>query len=231
MPAILTLCTVNDDTQMHMKHNCMPQELSQKNIPSRRSRSRTLLQSQQFSSLLSQLLSLPFFPNINAFLTYNRHFLSFFLSSFFLGIFIWVVLEALCMNSFVLVFHSIKCLQIHPWCYISFMCCICMLLYIWQGFQVGLLWMILLWNSLPVSPAQRWCISVGIFLGVGLLSQMICMCSTSVENAKMHSKWSYQFTPLAVTYENSYFYWSQRKAIPKNAQTTTQLHSSHMLVK
>ena len=143
MPAILTLCTVNDDTQMHMKHNCMPQELSQKNIPSRRSRSRTLLQSQQFSSLLSQLLSLPFFPNINAFLTYNRHFLSFFLSSFFLGIFIWVVLEALCMNSFVLVFHSIKCLQIHPWCYISFMCCICMLLYIWQGFQVGLLWMIL----------------------------------------------------------------------------------------
>ena len=26
-------------------------------------------------------------------------------------------------------------------------------------------------------------------------------------------------------------FWSQRKAMPKNAQTTTQLHSSHMLVK
>ena len=33
-----------------------------------------------------------------------------------------------------------------------------------------------------------------------------------------------------MTYLDSLFQ-SQRKAMPKNAQTTTQLHSSHMLVK
>ena len=32
-------------------------------------------------------------------------------------------------------------------------------------------------------------------------------------------------------WKSSVFIQSQRKAVPKNAQTTTQLHSSHMLVK
>ena len=32
-------------------------------------------------------------------------------------------------------------------------------------------------------------------------------------------------------WKRSVFFQSQRKAMPKNAQTTTQLHSSHMLVK
>ena len=33
------------------------------------------------------------------------------------------------------------------------------------------------------------------------------------------------------TGEGQFSFHSQRKAMPKNAQTTTQLHSSHMLVK
>ena len=33
------------------------------------------------------------------------------------------------------------------------------------------------------------------------------------------------------TGKGQFSYQSQRKAMPKNAQTTTQLHSSHMLVK
>ena len=33
------------------------------------------------------------------------------------------------------------------------------------------------------------------------------------------------------TGKGQYSFQSQRKAMPKNAQTTTQLHSSHMLVK
>ena len=32
-------------------------------------------------------------------------------------------------------------------------------------------------------------------------------------------------------WEGQFSFQSQRKAMPKNAQTTTQLHSSHMLVK
>ena len=32
-------------------------------------------------------------------------------------------------------------------------------------------------------------------------------------------------------WKRSVFFQSQRKAMPKNAQTTTQLHSSHMLVR
>jgi len=36
---------------------------------------------------------------------------------------------------------------------------------------------------------------------------------------------------MATGLENQFSFQSQRKAMPKNAQTTTQLHSSHMLVK
>ena len=36
---------------------------------------------------------------------------------------------------------------------------------------------------------------------------------------------------LPQNWKRSDFVESQRKAMPKNAQTTTQLHSSHMLVK
>ena len=35
---------------------------------------------------------------------------------------------------------------------------------------------------------------------------------------------------VATGLENVFSFQSQRKAMPKNAQTTTQLHSSHMLV-
>ena len=36
---------------------------------------------------------------------------------------------------------------------------------------------------------------------------------------------------VATGLENVFFFQSLRKAIPKSAETTTQLHSSHMLVK
>ena len=40
-----------------------------------------------------------------------------------------------------------------------------------------------------------------------------------------------QMVTSAMKLKDSYSFQSQRKAMPKNAQTTTQLHSSHTLVK
>ena len=51
---------------------------------------------------------------------------------------------------------------------------VCARVCVWCSFQVGLLWMMLLWNILPVSLAHKQCISVGICIGVGFLGQMIC---------------------------------------------------------
>ena len=42
---------------------------------------------------------------------------------------------------------------------------------------------------------------------------------------------SLQMVTAAMKLKDAYSFQSQRKAMPKNAQITTQLHSSHMLVK
>ena len=41
----------------------------------------------------------------------------------------------------------------------------------------------------------------------------------------------FENSAVATGLENKFSFQSQRKVMPKNAQTTTQLHSSHMLVK
>ena len=40
-----------------------------------------------------------------------------------------------------------------------------------------------------------------------------------------------KFIILIIPYHSKLSFQSQRKAMPKNGQTTTQLHSSHMLAK
>ena len=42
---------------------------------------------------------------------------------------------------------------------------------------------------------------------------------------------NWENSAVATGLENVFSFQSQRKAMPKNAQTTSQLHSSHMLVK
>ena len=51
---------------------------------------------------------------------------------------------------------------------------------------------------------------------------------------KVHTHYASKFVKLSSghrTGKGQFSFQSQRKAMPKNAQTTTQLHSSHMLVK
>ena len=51
---------------------------------------------------------------------------------------------------------------------------------------------------------------------------------------KVHTQYASKFGKLSSdrgTGKGQFSFQSQRKAMPKNAQTTTQLHSSHMLVK
>ena len=50
----------------------------------------------------------------------------------------------------------------------------------------------------------------------------------------LHSQYASKFGKLSnghKTGKNQFLFQSQRKAMPKNAQTTAQLHSSHTLVK
>ena len=47
----------------------------------------------------------------------------------------------------------------------------------------------------------------------------------------LHSIYQQIWKIPAVTGKGQFSFQSQRKAMPKNAQTTTQLHSSHTLVK
>ena len=50
----------------------------------------------------------------------------------------------------------------------------------------------------------------------------------------LHSQYASKFGKLSSghgTGKGQFSFQSQRKAMPKNAQTTAQLHSSHMLVK
>ena len=51
---------------------------------------------------------------------------------------------------------------------------------------------------------------------------------------KVHTQYASKFGKLSSDHrigKGQFSFQSQRKAMPKNAQTTTQLHSSHMLVK
>ena len=49
---------------------------------------------------------------------------------------------------------------------------------------------------------------------------------------KVHTQYASKFEKLSSSHrirKDQFSFQSQRKAMPKNAQTTTQLHSSHML--
>ena len=66
------------------------------------------------------------------------------------------------------------------------------------------------WNcSWAISNPERWC----------------------SESAALNMSANLENSAVATDWKRSVFIPPQRKAIPKNAQTTTQLHSSHMLVK
>ena len=51
------------------------------------------------------------------------------------------------------------------------------------------------------------------------------------ESVALHMPANLENSVVGVTGKNQFSFQSQRKAMPKNAQTTAQLHSSHMLVK
>ena len=53
--------------------------------------------------------------------------------------------------------------------------------------------------------------------------------AVKVLHSKCHQIWKPQQWPQ--DWKRSFSFQSQRKAMPKNAQTTAQLHSSHMLAK
>ena len=57
--------------------------------------------------------------------------------------------------------------------------------------------------------------------------QYAALCSSAVQCASKYGK----FSSGHRTGKGQYSFQSQRKEMPKNAQTTTQLHSSHTLVK
>ena len=61
------------------------------------------------------------------------------------------------------------------------------------------------------------------------LSQILKDDAVNVLYSICQQIWNTQQWPQ--DWKRSVFFQSQRKAMPKNAQTTTQLHSSHMLVK
>ena len=66
------------------------------------------------------------------------------------------------------------------------------------------------WNSSwAISNPERWC----------------------CESAALNMPANLENSAVATGLENVFSFQSLRKAMPKNAQTTTQLHSSHMLVK
>ena len=51
------------------------------------------------------------------------------------------------------------------------------------------------------------------------------------ESAALNMPANLENTAVATGLEKMFSFQSQRKAMPKNAQTTTQLHSSHTIVK
>ena len=55
--------------------------------------------------------------------------------------------------------------------------------------------------------------------------------AVKVLQISQHARKSGKFSSGHRTGKSQFSFQSQRKAMPKNAQTTTQLHSSHMLVK
>ena len=63
--------------------------------------------------------------------------------------------------------------------------------------------------------------------------QLSCFKSWKTTLWKCCTQYASKFGKLSSGHrtKGQFSFWSQRKAMPKNAQSTTQLHSSHMLVK
>ena len=61
------------------------------------------------------------------------------------------------------------------------------------------------------------------------LSQILKDDAVKVPHSRCQQIWKTQQWPQ--DWKSQFSFQFQRKAMPKNAQTTTQLHSSHMLVK
>ena len=67
--------------------------------------------------------------------------------------------------------------------------------------------------------------NIGVHVSFSILVSLVCMPSSGI--AGLYGKLSSGHR----TGKGQFSFQSQRKAMPKNAQTTTQLHSSHMRVK
>src|SRR5574341_1214111 len=75
------------------------------------------------------------------------------------------------------------------------------------------------------------CISEVIDIFPGNLDSSLCFLQPSVSHCTQYASKFGKLSSVHRTRKGQFSYQSQRKAMQKNAQTTAQLHSSHMLVK
>ena len=87
------------------------------------------------------------------------------------------------------------------------------------------------WVAISFSNAWKWKVKVKLLSHVRLLVTPWTAAYQAPLSMGVSRQQYWSGVPLPSPRKGQFSFQSQRKAMPKNAQTTAQLHSSHMLVK